>query len=146
MTASGPRVIEINPRVGGFYVHRSLQDLAGLDPFLANLAMLSGEFDPWSIVRTRRTAALSGTGYHTMFVIYPPRSGKLAAIDGALRAAQRPGVREFRVTSHRGDIQRDTEEEYIAKFWAAAPTPEAVMQLYHDVQADLLIDIHSKAS
>lgn len=146
MTASGPRVIEINPRVGGFYVHRSLQDLAGLDPFLANLAMLSGEFDPWSIVRARRTAALSGTGYHTMFVIYPPRSGKLAAIDGALLAAQRQGVREFRVTSHRGDVQRDTEEEYIAKFWAAAPTQEAVMQLYHDVQADLLIDIHSKAS
>ena len=46
MTAVGPRVIEINPRVGGFYVHRSLRDLAGLDPFLANLAMLSGEFDP----------------------------------------------------------------------------------------------------
>lgn len=141
MTAAGPRVIEINPRVGGFYVHRSLHDLAGLDPFLTNLAMLSGEIDLQTIDRARQTAARPREGFHTMFVIYPPRSGRLAAIKGALHAAQRPGVRDFRVTSHRGHIERDTEEEYIAKFWATAASAEKVVQLYQDIQSDLHVDI-----
>lgn len=146
MTAAGPRVIEINPRVGGFYVHRSLQDLAGLDPFLSNISMLAGEFDPRMINRAENTIRHRREGYHTMFVVYPPRSGHLVALEGAMRAAQRPGVREFRIASHRGHIERDTEEEYIAKFWATAASPEEVNQLYQDVQSDLRAEIHPKAS
>lgn len=144
MTKAGPRVIEVNPRVGGFYVHRSLQDLAGLDPFICNLIMLAGSFDPEMIGRAERKAKESHGGYHTMFVIYPPRSGKLVAIDGAFSAAQRPGIREFRITSRRGYIERDTEEEFVAKFWASASSPEAVEQLYRDVKADLRAEIHPK--
>ena len=38
------------------------------------------------------------------------------------------------------------EEELVAKFWAAAPSRDAAVQLYHNVQSDLLIDILPKAS
>ncbi|MEM9523190.1 MAG: ATP-grasp domain-containing protein [Pseudomonadota bacterium] len=141
MTPEGPRVIEINPRLGGFYVHQSLKDVAGIDPFLTNLAMLSGEEGGILDNRLRQAAAAATDRCHTMFVVYPPSPGRIKSIHGEIRAAQRPGIRAFDITSYRGRIECDTEENFIAKFWAAVPSAEAARQLYDDVRSDLRIEM-----
>ncbi|NOR61543.1 MAG: ATP-grasp domain-containing protein [Rhodobacteraceae bacterium] len=141
MTPDGPRVIEINPRIGGFYVYRSLKDVAGIDPFLTNLIMLSGEDGQEIEARLRTVEASVMDNFHTMFVLYPPSSGRIKAIKGQTKAAQRTGVRAFDITSHRGAITCDTEEKYIAKFWASVPSAEAARQLYDDVKSDLQVEM-----
>lgn len=148
MTPEGPRVIEINPRLGGFYVHQSLKDIAGIDPYLTNLAMLSGEEDGVLSNRLRQAAAAAAAAEscHTMFVIYPPSAGRIKSIHGAINAAQRPGVRAFYITSHRGQIECDTEENFIAKFWAAVPSAEAARQLYDDIRSDLRVEMEESES
>lgn len=146
MTREGPRVIEINPRLGGFYVPRALRDLAGIDPFVTNLLLLSDDLVPETVARARETAAGPHDGHRAMFVVYPPETGLLTAVDGTARAAQRPGILEFKVATPSRRLERDIKEEYVAKYWGKAPSKEAALQLYRDVVADLNVTILAEAS
>lgn len=143
MTPSGPKVIEINPRVGGFYVPSSLKQLAGLDPFLANISMLSGDFSSDIVDRASRKTQEPINGFYTMFAVYPPESGRLDDIKGALKSAQLPGVLEFDITPKRGYISKEVEEELIAKFWAKVESKEEAIKLYNKVLNNLDIKINS---
>lgn len=141
MTPQGPRVIEINPRIGGFYVHRSLKDVVGVDPYLINLAMLSGEEGAEIEAQLSAAAATVTDSCYAMFVIYPPAPGRIKEIKGQIKAAQHPGVSAFDITAYRGAIECDTAENYIAKFWASVPSAKAALQLYDAVKSDLQIEM-----
>lgn len=146
LTADGPRVIEINPRVGGFYVPKALKDLTGLDPFVASLLLLSGRLSDRAVSKAEETAREHRSEFHTMFVVYPPISGRLVAVDGGERAAQRDGILDFQVSAVPRSIERDAEEEFVAKFWGRAASEEAVQKLYADVLSDLKISVVSEVN
>ena len=84
MTREGPRVIEINPRLGGFTCPAPCAT-AGIDPFVTNLLLLSDDLVPETVARARETAAGPHDGHRAMFVVYPPETGLLTAVDGAAR-------------------------------------------------------------
>lgn len=137
LTKDGPRVIEINPRVGGFYVNAALRDLVGLDPFLVNLLILSGALDNDWVDAAERLAARPPADFRTMFVVYPPRSGWLARIDGVEQAIQVPGMIEHKMVKTPRRIDKDFEEGYIGKFWAKAASKQDVFRIYDHVRRAL---------
>jgi biotin carboxylase len=144
LTPQGPRIIEVNPRLGGFYVNRVFSDLAGLDPYLLNLQILSGTLDPEALDCALQRAA--GTAdYHTMFVLYPPCSGYLLGVRGVEDALAMGGILTHWVTDISDYYDIDNEEKYVAKFWGAGASPRDAIDLYTRVSETIQIDMSSHA-
>ncbi|MEM9523094.1 MAG: ATP-grasp domain-containing protein [Pseudomonadota bacterium] len=146
LTSAGPKVIEVNPRIGGFYVYKSFEDVAGIDPFISNLKILSGTFDERELIAAQ-TSVRERKNYYTMFVLYPPRSGYLKEIHGVEKASRRNGVLNYKAENRLNFIDTENREEYVMKFWGTAESPEKITELYELISEDINMEMsHSRPS
>lgn len=146
LTPSGPRVIEVNPRMGGFYVYKSFEDVAGIDPFITYLKILSGTFDKSELI-TAKKFVKKQKNYYTMFVLYPSTSGYLKKIHGIEKASHRNGVLNYKAENKLDFIDTENREEYVMKFWGTAESPKKITELYELISKDINVEMsHFKPS
>ncbi|HEY6794107.1 MAG TPA: ATP-grasp domain-containing protein [Kineosporiaceae bacterium] len=94
MTADGPRLIEVNPRLGGDNIPDLMQHSLGVD-VRSQLVALHAGFDPDFSPRRQGGAA---TSWFTV-----PTAGTLVAIEGVQSALACPGVVEIHLDVEPGD-------------------------------------------
>jgi biotin carboxylase len=103
LTASGPRVVEINPRMGGSYLFDLIRLTTGLDPFEL-LFDLSLDRDPDLV--PRRTGISSAA----LRFLLPPCAGRIRAIDGVEAIAADPAVHRITVDDVVGKEVREPRD------------------------------------
>ncbi|MDJ0820652.1 MAG: ATP-grasp domain-containing protein [Paracoccaceae bacterium] len=129
LTQAGPRVVEVNPRVGGFEVPREFRDFLGIDPFEFGLRLLMGEITDTQIADLRARSEMPMQP-HAMYVIYPQQSGYLEELNGVEGAATLPGVKTHSVHMHEDWIDVERSERFVAKFWAEVSSAQEALDLY----------------
>ncbi|MGV1802006.1 ATP-grasp domain-containing protein [Agrobacterium vitis] len=129
LTVNGPRVIEVNPRVGGFEVPREFRQFLNINPFHTGLNLLLGRMSDEEMAEiVKRSQDVQP--HHAMFVIYPPKSGFLLGLEGVKDAAKLDGICDF--SEHLTDnwIDIDSAEHFVAKFWAKVESADNARRLY----------------
>jgi biotin carboxylase len=86
LTPSGPRIVEVNPRLPAGNITTMVRDVCGRDPHLdAKLLAVGGRIEP---------PGDRFDGGAAVVVLYPPmRKGRFVALDGVEAAQAVPGVR-----------------------------------------------------
>ena len=92
-TSSGPRIVEINPRLAGGMIPRMVQEATGVDLVSCVVARAAGLQTVWRVWRDRAASIRFLVAHH---------SGLLTAIHGAEEAATLPGVVEVGVLARVG--------------------------------------------
>ncbi|WP_369359706.1 ATP-grasp domain-containing protein [Streptomyces sp. cg2] len=83
LSARGPVVIEVNPRLAGGMIPAAVEAATGLDLVDALIARAAGQQPP---------TARSGPGHAAIRFLLAPGAGRIAAVEGAGQAAAAPGV------------------------------------------------------
>jgi biotin carboxylase len=96
LTAAGPRVVEVNPRLAGGMIPRLVQEAYGVDMILQTVAGAVGGFagGPASTQPTEAAAAIR--------FLVPKVTGRLARVSGAEEVGRLPGVVEVVLNCHVG--------------------------------------------
>ncbi|CDL79828.1 ATP-grasp domain-containing protein [Xenorhabdus cabanillasii] len=118
MTADGPVVIEINPRLGGLFVNSAFRDLAGLDPYQLYLSILLQEKDIDTQIIQGQKQAATAKQHYSMIVMYPENSGHFLGIKNIEYIKNNPHVIECLSQPAGYDINAETEEHYLFRCWA----------------------------
>ena len=96
LTRSGPRIVEVNPRLAGGMIPIAVTAATGRD--------LVAEVVARSCGADRSLAAPpAGPAAAAIRFLVPPRAGRLAALHGLAEAAAVPGVRDVHATRQVGD-------------------------------------------
>lgn len=97
VTADGPRLVELNPRLIGGGAHQCVNlACGGVDVVEHVLRRLLGE-----------PGALSAVAASTLRDVYPPRAGRVTRVAGLERARSSAGVRRVELRCSPGDEVRD---------------------------------------
>lgn len=94
LTASGPVIIEVNPRLAGGNIPELVRHACGVDLVTETVRAVTGGLPHLDHTRRRHTA---------IRFLLPPRSGTLENVQGMEDAAAMEGVVEVRVTKAPGD-------------------------------------------
>ncbi|MGM3189564.1 ATP-grasp domain-containing protein [Dickeya dadantii subsp. dieffenbachiae] len=137
MTASGPVVIEVNPRLGGLYVNAAFQDIAGLDPYDLYLSLLLAQDGVEESLRAACERAAQNRQHYSMFAIYPPASGYFQGFHGLPWVERHPAVVAFGHYPVGHYVDADIEEHYLFKGWARVASAEDAQALYDALQHHL---------
>ncbi|HDR9057787.1 TPA: ATP-grasp domain-containing protein [Burkholderia vietnamiensis] len=144
LSATGPIVIEINPRLGGLYVNAALKDIAGLDPYALYLSMLTRDSGLHERLRSGCARAAEGRQHYSMFALFPEQSGQFKGINGLDSVVADPAIIECKVACPAGSqIRADIEENYLLKGWAAVNGRDHAISLYDRITRDLEPEIVS---
>ncbi|HWW61705.1 MAG TPA: hypothetical protein VN181_10095, partial [Thermoanaerobaculia bacterium] len=129
----GPRVLEINPRIGGGCITESIETFTSLDVKAARVALILGE-PPLPI---RRRAAPR----HAMLLLFSPRRGTLR-LAGLPLVHELAGVRSVLAGFASGDrVGGDTEEIFVASVWMKAKDEAAAWRAYETVRDMVRISV-----
>ncbi|MDR0217440.1 MAG: ATP-grasp domain-containing protein [Enterobacteriaceae bacterium] len=135
MTADGPVVIEINPRLGGLFVNSAFRDLAGLDPYQLYLAILLQEKEIDSQIKQGQQRAMAAQQHYAMIALYPQNSGYFQGIDNIEYIKQNPCVIECLSQSAGCFINAETEEHYLLRCWAKVHDATHARALHDEILA-----------
>ncbi|XP_028916839.1 carnosine synthase 1 isoform X1 [Ornithorhynchus anatinus] len=124
LTATGPRLLEINPRMGGFYLRDWIQELYGVDLFLA-AAMVACGLAPALPARPRARAHLVGV---MCVVSQHLQALRTAASREALQALQARGLIRLNLLEEEL-VPGEYEEPYCSLACAGASAHEARQRL-----------------
>lgn len=131
LTAEGPVVIEINPRLGGLYVDAAFRDIAGLDPYALYVALLTGADGLHERLRDACAHAAGGRQHYAMFALFPEHSGRFEGFEGLDVLTSDPAIIDFAVACPEGSaVQAEIEESYLLKGWAAVDGRAHALRLY----------------
>lgn len=127
----GPRLLELNPRIGAGCVADSIQTFWGFDVTAMYLDLVMGQAKaPPRLPRS--------TERHAMAFLFSPRSGVLRQFAGLDRVRKMPEVEVVRTAYRSGDaVGGDLEEIFLASIWMRAATAEAAVETYRRA-ADLV--------
>jgi biotin carboxylase len=112
--ATGPRVIEVNPRLAGGMIPRVVQEACGVDMVFQTVALAAGS--PVDTGPTRDRAA-------SIRFLVAPTAGRLVEIDGVELARRLPGVVEVGLTREVGQdlVVRHSFQDRLGYVIASAP-------------------------
>lgn len=121
LTADGPRVVEVNPRLAGGMIPRMVEEATGLDLVARQVARAAGRTGP---VRPTR-----GGGAAIRFLV-GDTEGRLVDVRGADRARAVPGVVEVGVLGRPGQdlTLQHSFQDRLAYVVAAGPGPLAAAE------------------
>jgi argininosuccinate lyase len=113
-TATGPRVIEVNPRLAGGMIPRMVQEACGVDMVFQTVARAAGL--PVDLTPTRDLAA-------SIRFLVAPNAGRLVEINGVEQARRLPGVVEVGLTREVGQdlVVRHSFQDRLGYVIASAP-------------------------
>jgi biotin carboxylase len=134
-TEDGPRLLEINPRLGAGCVRDSIETFTGMDVEAMEVALVVGDCRLPEIVPR-------STERHAMVFLFSPRSGVLVEMSGLRRVLRFPEVRAVRVGHQAGDrVGGDHEEVFLASIWMEAPDTERAQALYQRIRETVCIRV-----
>jgi hypothetical protein len=132
LDGEGPRVLEVNPRIGAGCVADSIETFTNLHVDSACVSLILGAEFP----KIRRRKAPR----HAMIFLFSPRAGRLAKLEGLEAVNELPHCRVVRVMHEVGDSVGGTMEEgFLAGIWMEARSQEAARRAYAQVRR--LVDI-----
>ncbi len=113
-SATGPQVIEVNPRLAGGMIPRTVQEACGVDMVFQTVARAAGQ--PVDLTPTRDLAA-------SIRFLVAPNAGRLVEINGVEQARQLPGVVEVGLTREVGQdlVVRHSFQDRLGYVIASAP-------------------------
>jgi biotin carboxylase len=98
LTPTGPRVVEVNPRMAGGHIPRIIELTTGVDLFDLTLRLARGQ---------ALTEVPEAEGSAAVAYLLPPSSGRLEAIEGMGKLLDDPAVVEFELRGQPGvQLQR----------------------------------------
>jgi biotin carboxylase len=124
---TGPRILEVNPRIGAGCVTDSIETFTNLDVGAARVSLILGEkLRPWKFRKARR---------HAMIFLFAPRTGAITRLDGFEEINELPRVAAVRLMHQIGDsVGGDNEEGFIASIWAEAKDENQAGRIYSKIQ------------
>jgi biotin carboxylase len=127
-TKDGPRLLEINPRLGAGCVRDSIETFTGMDVDVTEAALIVGDAELPAI-------APQSSERHAMAFLFSPCAGVLTEFSGLRRVLRLPEVRAVRVGHRVGDpVGGDHEEVFLASIWMEAPNAERARVLYQHIR------------
>lgn len=122
--ATGPQLLEINPRIGGGKIPESLRTLRGIDVHQAELDLAMGTF-------ALPAAPPVPAGYHGMGFLFPPHAGLLTGVSGLDTARALPGMLDVEQQYATGTrIHGDDEECFLIQCWMRGHTTQQIVDTY----------------
>jgi biotin carboxylase len=130
----GPRVLEVNPRIGAGCVTDSIETFTTLSVDATRVSMILGESLP--PIRRRRARR------HAMVFLFSPRGGTLAELSDLDKINAMPEVRIVRVGHRPGDrVGGDTEEIFLASIWLQADDETRARRSYEHIRKTVSIRV-----
>lgn len=130
-----PRLLELNPRIGGGCVAESLTTMLHFEPYQAILELALGTFQPQP-PRERTTER------HSMIFLFSPYSGRLKEIVGLELVEQLPGVLSVSAPVAPGSlIGGDFEEVFLVNVWLKSDSSEHAKAMYRKIAETIHFDI-----
>jgi biotin carboxylase len=130
----GPRILEINPRVGAGCVADSIETFTNVRVDAARVALILGKRP--APVRMRQAPR------HAMIFLFTPRSGTITRLDGLEDVNEWDGVNAVRVISEVGDrVGGDTEEGFVASIWLGARNEREARRACARIQKRVRIEV-----
>ena len=138
LSAHGPVIVEVNPRLAGGFIPRVVCLATGID--LVEAAVRAAVGDPVSLAPTADRAA-------SIRFVLPPRGGVLAGVEGMDRAASVPGVADARLYRALGDEVRRAGDfrDRMGHVIAVAATPAAARAAAEDALRHVRVRLRADA-
>ncbi|MBZ9780188.1 ATP-grasp domain-containing protein [Pseudomonas sp. REP124] len=145
LSKNGPQVIEVNPRLGGFFVDDALKDLCSCDAYALNVNYITGK--PVTIGHHLADALpiLPEEAVYAMLLFYPARSGyikaiKIPEIDSACEILSQV---QPTTNGHKdGFFDVENEEAYIAKMWVRAKSIGEILRVHEEYERSIKVEIY----
>jgi argininosuccinate lyase len=114
LTAAGPRIVEVNPRLAGGMIPRMVEEATGIDLIELLVARVAGE---------RPVPAPTRAGAASIRFLVARTAGRLVDVDGVDAAGRVPGVVEVGVTAGPGQevLVRGSFQDRLGYVLAADP-------------------------
>jgi biotin carboxylase len=130
----GPRILEINPRIGAGCIADSIETFTNLRVDDARVALILGKRLPR--VKTRAAPR------HAIVFLFTPRSGTMTALDGLEDVNEWEGVNAVRVMSEIGErVGGDTEEGFVASIFLEARNEREARRACARIQKRVRIEV-----
>jgi predicted ATP-grasp superfamily ATP-dependent carboligase len=131
---TGPRILEVNPRIGAGCVADSIETFTNLDVGAARVSLILGEkLPPLKFRKAPR---------HAMIFLFAPRTGAITRLDGFEEINELPRVGAVRLMHQIGDsVGGDNEEGFIASIWAEAKDENQAGRIYSKIQKLFRIEV-----
>ncbi len=130
----GPRILEVNPRIGAGCVTDSIETFTDLDVGAARISLILGEkLPPLKFRRARR---------HAMIFLFAPRTGVITRLDGFEEINELPSVAAVRLMHQVGDrVGGDNEEGFLASIWLEAKDANQAKRAYSKIRRLARIEV-----
>jgi hypothetical protein len=123
LDGEGPRVLEVNPRIGAGCVTDSIETFTNLKVDAASVALILGDKLPK--IKQRKAPR------HALIFLFSPRAGKLSKLEGLETVNELAECRVVRVMHEVGDrVGGDMEEGFLAGIWMEAKDAGAAYRAY----------------
>lgn len=130
----GPRILEVNPRIGAGCVTDSIETFTNLDVDDTRATLILGR-RPKRLKRVRARR-------HAMIFLFTPHSGRLSRLDGLEDVNEMPHVKAVRVMHSPGDrVGGDSEEGFLASIWLEARDEREAQRAYSEIRAKVRIEV-----
>lgn len=144
LSKNGPQIIEINPRLGGFFVDEALKELCSCDAYALNVNFITN--NPVTIGNhlADDLPILPEDTVYAMLLFYPTRSGYIKAIN--LPEIDSPCEILTQVlpatNGHKdGFFDVENEEAYIAKMWVRATSIDEIRHVHKEYERNIKVEI-----
>lgn len=130
----GPRILEINPRIGAGCIADSIETFTNLDADDTRVALILGQ--------KARRLRLRKARRHAMVFLFTPRSGTLTRLDGLETVNEWDAVEAVRVMHAVGDrVGGDLEEGFVASIWLEAKNEGEARRAYARIRKQVRIEV-----
>jgi biotin carboxylase len=130
----GPRILEVNSRIGAGCVTDSVETFTNLDVDETRAMLILGK--PPRRIKRRKARR------HAMVFLFTPHSGRLARLDGIDDLLDFPGVQVVRTMHSVGDrVGGDTEEGFLASIWLEARNEDEARRAFAQIRAQVRIEV-----
>lgn len=144
LSKSGPQVIEVNPRLGGFFVDEALKDLCACDAYDLNVKYITNKPVTIAHYTADDLPIVPKNAVYAMLLFYPAHSGyieaiKLPEVDSACEVLSQvlPST-----NGHKdGFFDVENEEAYIAKMWVKAQSIDEILHLHKEYEENIRVDL-----
>lgn len=143
LSKNGPQVIEVNPRLGGFFVDEALKDLCSCDAYALNVNFMTNKPVTIGHHLADDLPILPEDAVYAMLLFYPTRSGyikaiKLPEIDSACEILSQ--VLPTTNGHKDGFFDVENEEAYIAKMWVRATSIDEILHVHKEYERNIKVE------
>ena len=128
--ASGPAIIEVNPRLAGGFIPELLRLSHGINLISETIKLVVGR---------QPDLQKSSSGYSSIRFLMPPREGVLIGVEGIEESQGIPGIVDLKLYAKAGDTLRLRGDfrDRVGHVVACADTPEAAREAAESAHAAL---------